>query len=282
MTTSKVWIIKQKSTETDQDTTLRALYEFNAKRLFNGTEKVLIKPNWIIAEHYSHGNTTSTDVVDAIIHYLLNECRLNPKNLIVGDGGYPGSTDDTIRINNVLHLQEKYGIIVKNLNNDRMIEKTKLNPLALKNFKMAKTFDEVDVIISVPALKVHSSAITTLSMKNLMGLLLPKGIMHSGLHKKIADLCAFCRSKMRFSLIAGIIGSDGYEEGGKPVPMGLILVSEDPVALDTVGSAVIGYGPDEALYLKYGSELKLGNCDLKNIEIIGPNIDDVKRKFDRY
>jgi uncharacterized protein (DUF362 family) len=278
---STVWIVKQTSEESDNDTTRRALELCNAQRLFTGIERVLVKPNWIIAEHYSRGNTTSTKVIEEIVKYLLSSCGIVSENIIVGDGGHPDQTDEAMRINDIFSLQNKYGIQVRNLNKEKMIPKQIPNPFALHSVNVAEIFDSIDVIISVAALKTHSMAITTLSMKNLMGLILPKGIMHGKLPQKIADLCSLFRPKMRLSLIAGITGSDGSEEGGNPVPMGLILVAEDPVALDTVGSTIIGYPPKNVPYLAFAAQKQLGTCDLNQINIVGPAIASVQKKFDR-
>lgn len=70
-----------------------------------------------------------------------------------------------------------------------------------------------------------------------------------------------------------------FELGGSPVQMDLIMAGEDPVGVDTVGSAIIGYTPKEARYLKYGEQKGLGIADLSNIEIIGAPIEEVYHKF---
>jgi len=111
---------------------------------------------------------------------------------------------------------------------------------------------DASCIISVPSLKTHNLARTTLSMKNMMGTIMPKSIMHSSIHKKITDLVSVLRPKMKFQIIDAIIGSDGWELGGKPIQMDLIIAGEDPVAVDRVGSAIMGYGVDKVKYLKYG------------------------------
>jgi len=160
-----VWIKKKQPAESDRDIVYRTLIDFNAARLFDGSEKVLINPNWIIAEHSSRGNVTSTDTLAGIVKYLIREAKIPPENIVVGDGGYPSDTDEAMRINGVFQLKEEFGIDVRNLNNEKMIEKHPTNPLALKSVNIAKIADEVDVIISVPSLKTHSMAITTLSMK---------------------------------------------------------------------------------------------------------------------
>jgi uncharacterized protein (DUF362 family) len=122
-------------------------------------------------------------------------------------------------------------------------------------------------------------AVTTLAMKNCMGCILPKGIMHSSLHKKVADLAGLINP--RLSVIDGIIGAEGSEISGDPVRMDLIIAGTDYVAVDTVGSAVMGYSVNECKYLRYAAEKGLGTCDLPEIEVVGASIESVKRKFHR-
>ncbi len=250
------------------------------KEILKKEWKYLVKPNWIIDEHWRCGNVTSTDTLEAIVKYLITDVGVNPENIIVGDGGYPSLTKGCMKTNDIFRL-EKYGISVRDMNDDQFEVIEPKNPIALKKVNFSKTALKMDCIISVPSLKTHSWAVTTLSLKNIMGLILPKGIMHSRLHEKIADLASIVRNKMHLSIIDGIIGSDGCEEGGSPVEMGLIIASMDPVALDTVGTYVMGWNENQAEYLKYAEKKGLGTCNLMNIEVVGKQIKDVAKKFER-
>lgn len=277
---SRVYIIKKQPDESDQSVVLRTLRSIPVKKFITNSENlILINPNWVTSDHYKTGNVTSTDTIEGIVNYLINDAKIPPHKILVGDGGDTSSTEYIMKLNDVYRLQE-YGIKVMDLNADIMINNVKIpNPLALKTVNLAKTAYNASCIISVPSLKTHSMARTTLTMKNMMGTILPKGIMHGNIHKKIADLSSLLRSKMKFQIIDGIIGSNGSELGGSPIEMNLIIASEDPVAIDRVGSAIIGYNPDKVKYLKYAEEKGLGTANLDNIEIIGESIDDVYYKF---
>lgn len=277
---TKVYVIKRKPEETNQDVVLRTLKLVSLNKIItNSEEKILINPNWVTSKHSDTGNVTSTDTLEGIVIYLLEESKISPEKIIVADGGTVGISKKTMKINEVFRLKD-YGIEVMNLNNDERINDIEIqNPLALESVNIAKTAMEASCIISVPSLKTHSMAKTTLSLKNLMGSILPKGVMHGNLHKKIPDLVSVLRSKMKFQIIDGIIGSSGSELGGKPVRMDLIIAGEDPVAVDTVGSAIIGYGTDKAKYLTYAERKGLGIADLEKIEVIGKTIKEVYRKF---
>ncbi len=275
-----VYVIKKKSYETTSDVVLRTLRMIPLKKLITNLEKkILINPNWVINDHYSTGNITSTETLEGIIIYLIQEAKINPEKIFIADGGTFGKFDKFFKLNEIYRLEE-YGIKIQNLNDDKIINKIEIpNPLALKTVNIAKTAIDASCIISVPSLKTHSLANTTLSMKNMMGTISPKSIMHTKLHKKIADLVSVLRSKMKFQIIDGIVGSNGFELGGKPIQMDLIIAGEDPVAVDRVGSAIIGYELDKVKYLKYGEKKGLGIANLDNIEIVGKMISDVYYKF---
>ena len=277
---TKVFVIRKGSNETVQDVVLRTLRQIPLKTIITPSEtKILINPNWVTTDHFSTGNVTSTDVLEGIIMYLINETEIDANNITVADGGSFGTSEIFFELNKIFRL-EKYGITLLNLNNDKVENEVEIpNPLALKTVNIVKTAMEASCIISVPSLKTHNMARTTLSMKNMMGTIMPKSIMHSKLHKKIADLVSVLRSKMKFQIIDGIIGSNGWELGGKPIQMDLIIAGEDPVAVDTVGSAIMGFGLDKVKYLKFGEEKALGIANLDQIEIVGSQISEVYTKF---
>lgn len=279
---TRVYIIKRKAEESNIEVVIRTLKEIPLNNYINNSESsILINPNWVCSDHSDTGNVTSTETLEGIIIYLINEAMINPEKIIVADGGeLPSSSYEIVLKNNNVSKLEDYGIEVRDLNSDTMIENVKVSgPLALKTVNIAKTAMDASCIISVPSLKTHSMAETTLSMKNMMGTILPKGIMHSSLHKKIADLTSVLREKMKFQIIDGIIGSNGFELGGSPVKMDLIIAGEDPVAVDTIGSKIIGYDQNTVKYLTYAEKKGLGTADLDNIEIIGKQIEEVYHKF---
>ncbi len=280
--TSQVVILKRLDDETNQDTVRRALSKIDLSTILKPTEKILIDLNLLQDEGYQLGNITDPRTCEGVVDYLIHTIGISPQNLIVGDGGYPNDTPLAIKRLKLPEMAEKYGFSIIDLNEDEpAVDIKPENPYKLKKINIAQTAMEVDGIISIPSLKTHSMAVTTLSIKNLMGTIQPKGQMHSDLHKKLADLLSIFHSRFKLAVIDGFIGSDGMEELGSPVKMDLVIAGTDPVAVDTVGSAVIGYGVDECLYLKYCNEKGLGECDIEKIEIIGESIESVKRKFNR-
>ncbi|NVM36965.1 MAG: DUF362 domain-containing protein [Candidatus Lokiarchaeota archaeon] len=277
---TKVYVIKRESYETTQELVLRTLQMIPLKNFITNSEtKILINPNWVTSDHFSTGNITSTETLEGIVLYLIQEAKIVPKKIIVADGGSFGLIENFFKLNEIFRLKD-HGVEIMNLNEDEIVNNIEIpNALSLKTVNIAKTAIDASCIISAPSLKTHNMAKTTLSMKNMMGTIMPKSIMHSNIHKKIADLVSVLRSKMKFQIIDGIIGSDGWELGGKPIQMDLIIAGEDPVAVDRVGSAIMGFGMDKVKYLKYGEQKGLGTANLDEIEIVGNSIDEVYHKF---
>lgn len=277
---TKVYVIKRKPEENNQEVVIRTLKMASMKNHISNSEKsILIKPNWVTSQHSDEGNVTSTETIEGIVQYLINEAKISPRKIVVGDGGDSSSTERAMKLNDVFRLEE-YGINIVDLNTDERVNNLKIpNSLALKTVSLAKTAYDASCIISVPSLKTHSMSNTTLCLKNLMGAILPKGVMHGSLHKKIADLASLMQEKIKFHIVDGIIGSDGFELGGSPIRMDLIIAGADPVAVDRVGSAIIGYGPKRAKYLIHAESKGLGTANLEEIEVMGEKIEDVYRKF---
>ena len=63
--------------------------------------------------------------------------------------------------------------------------------------------------------------------------------------------------------------------------MDLVIAGLDPVAVDTVGAAVMGFDPLKAKHIALAAEKGLGICDLDRTRILGAQIKDVKREFRR-
>ncbi len=158
---TKVFIIRKDSNETVQDVVLRTLRQIPLKTIITPSEtKILINPNWVTSDHFNTGNVTSTEVLEGIIIYLMNEAEIDANNIIVADGGSFGISETFFKLNEISRL-EKYGIRLMNLNNDEVEHEVEIpNPLALKTVNIVKTAMEASCIISVPSLKTHNMART--------------------------------------------------------------------------------------------------------------------------
>jgi len=270
MRTAKVAIVKGQS---PKSMVKRSLELIRASQLVTAEDRILIKPNYICAKHPSTGVTTDSQVVEALIEFV-KECGC--RNITVGDGG----SEDTDRVFDAVAIRQtaaRHGVRLIDLNDDERVEVSVPNALALHKVSIAKTALDSTCIINVPKLKVHHMALVTLCIKNLMGAVLPKSIIHSQLNEKLADLASLIRP--RFNIIEGMIGSELDEVDGKPVRMDLLISGRDIVATDAVGSAVMGIDPRRVRYISLAEGKGVGTGDLAKIEILGEPIEKVKRSF---
>jgi len=91
-----------------------------------------------------------------------------------------------------------------------------------------------------------------------------KSKLHSpSTHKSVVDMCLY--KKPDLCLVDASIALSGTHLSGRSRNLGLILASFDPVAIDAVGSELLGHDPNKIQYLTLANRM-LGSLD--NIEII--------------
>lgn len=244
--------------------------------VLSAVKPILIKPNYITAQHPSTGVTTDGRVVEGVVKFLKEHGK---DNVIIGEGSGWADTFEAFKVAGIDKVAEKWNVKLVDLNRDFFVDIYPPNPLSLKRVKVAKTALE-SLIISVPKLKLHRLTTITLGIKNMMGALASKGSMHNGkLNENIVDLASVLKPSL--TVIDGIIAGEGHETSGKPVQMNLVIAGTDPVAVDAVGAAVMGVQPTEVKHLVLAEKKGLGKCHLENIEVVGEQIATVQRKFRR-
>lgn len=112
--------------------------------------------------------------------------------------------------------------------------------------EFARVLDQVTAIINVPFLKTHNIAGMTCALKNLSHGLIkhPARYHRNGCTPYIADILATpsISDKLRLTLVDGL--RVVYDRGPEPTSdtindAGFIMMSKDPVAIDTVGLALL-------------------------------------------
>jgi len=252
---------------------VEALEMIEADEAFEIDERILVKPNYIDASHPSTGVTTDARVVEGVVKFLKDN---DLRNIMIGEGSGMADTMRAFEVAGIDDVARRWKVSLMDLNDDEYIIAEVPSPLALKTVRIAKTALN-SAIISVPKLKLHRMAGVTLSLKNMMGVVSPKGQIHRSLSKKIADLVSLV--KPRLAVIDGIIGGEGHELAGRPVEMNLVIAGLDPVAVDAVGAAVMEVNPEKVEHIILAAKKGLGICDLNKIRVLGEPIKKVRKKF---
>ena len=256
-------------------TTSRALKIIQDNVVIDPSERVLIKPNCVRPVSPEKGVTTDAGVVEAIINFLTEN---GVKDIVIAEGGNPG-TDKAFQLTGMKSLEKRYDIQLINLNKDKWEEIPIPHAVALKKVRIARTVLESDRIINVPKLKIHHMAQVTLSLKNLMGVIVDNRgqVMHEDLDEKIVDLASLFKPAL--NVVDGIVGSEMDEVVGRPVQSKVIIAGVDMVSVDSVGSAVMGLDVNKIRHIQMAAERGLGIASFDQINIIGNDIDSVKLKY---
>lgn len=255
----------------------QALDQIHADGILRRYQRILIKPNYVNGSHPSTGVTTDPRVVRGIVEYLL-EHGWNSREFAVGEGGM--ATVDTMqsfRTSGLVDELKGYGVKLIDLNAEPHVDVQIEGGRSLKSVRVARSFVDYDCILSVPKLKVHCWSLSTLSMKNMMGGILPKGIMHDDLARKIVDLNRVFGPEL--TVIDGILGCQRHELACDPVQSNVIIAGEDFVATDAVGSFLMGLTPEDVPYLQLAKKAGLGENDMTKIEYVGEEISKLRRYF---
>jgi len=257
------------------EVTVKALEMIDVDKALSEEKPILIKPNYINASHPSTGITTDSRVIEGVVKFLKNR---GVKDVLIGEGSGFADTFEAFGVAGVDKVARRWNVELVDLNKDEFVKVSPPNPLALKKARVARTALQ-STIISVPKLKLHRMTDVTLSLKNMMGAVKPKGAMHNYLSEKIADLASIIKPSI--AVVDGIVAGEGHETSGNPVQMNLVIAGTDPVAVDAVGAAVMGIPPETVKHLCLAREKGLGTCDLRRIKVVGEPIERVRKKFRR-
>ncbi len=159
----------------------------------------------------------------------------------------------------------------------------------------ARLFDPDAFIISAGLLKTHNMAVATLSTKNMvLGAPLHQGPKetkrwndkrryHVGIRQGLYNFFLTAQKMQPYWSLAVIDGYEGMEGNGPmmgtPVPHRIALASTDFIAADRVGIETMGIDPNWIGWLKYCGEAGVGQWDLAKIDILGPPIASVQKKY---
>src|SRR5580693_8216062 len=243
---------------------------------------VLLKPNLVGLDPLGVMNTHPCVIAAARESFL----RLGAAQVLIGDG--PAMDRDTEAIIESVQLREFTGPLARtfvDLNVDD-VKRVALSTRAscLKELFLPKTVLGVDFLVSMPKLKTHHWAGVTLSLKNMFGIVpgscygWPKNVLHwAGIDRSILDINAAARPD--FAIVDGILGMEGNGPvQGTPKSCGVLVLGNDPVAVDATCCRVMGLMPERVKYLAQAGTL-LGHVNTQKIQQVGEQIESVRQPF---
>ncbi len=234
-------------------------------------KKVLIKPNVLRASEATEGIVTNPAVLQAVVEKVESA---GPASLIVGDN--PGLFDYGANENSFIKtgLMEACKGYYRNIGNDSV--KLPFNPAFMPSVSVSRAVTEADIVISLPKFKTHGLTVITGAIKNSYGILpgAQKATLHklSGGPERFQEIVVdvFRLRVPDLFIVDAIVGMEGNGPASPELrDIGLVLASDNAVAMDAVIATMMGCQPGRLRFLQRAKELGLGDYDMKTIEVIG-------------
>ncbi len=247
-------------------------------------KRVVIKLNCVGQNGYPL-MVTHPDAVRGVLDFLK---PIYDRTVIIGESTVQNkNSDKTFEIFGYLPLEKEYNAKLCDLNTEPTTYQWILdNNLKPAPIRIIDTFLDTDnYIISVTRMKTHNCVVATLSLKNVvMGspLKIPKlkindkAKMHAGnktpkfIHHNIFLMAH--RVRPDFAVLDGFECVEGNGPAhGDPVDHRVALAGPDFLAVDCIGSELMGIPFEDIGYLSYCASAGLGQGNRSKIKIIGPD-----------
>lgn len=244
---------------------------------------LFLKPSLPIAgrmrEGGSAGVVTDVRVVAALAKMAAGS---NGLSTVIGAGPDSGPASEAFEDAGYTDMAAQAGVELVDLNSAPTVALKNRQANFLTQVELPKVAAEAGSFVNVPVLRTDPLTVVSLGLSNLLGLL-PLSVYDRGDFEPHIDQVLADLSKYRHSDLVLIDGLVGLEGGGPltgwPVPMNLLIASENVVAADTVASQVMGLFPEEIPTIVAAAKAGLGPMLLEEIEVVGENVETVGRKF---
>lgn len=238
-------------------------------------DHVLLKVNMIGPKSSETAAVTHAEFVRALIRLLREEeCQVS-----IGDssgGAILGKsiTGQSFAVAGYEQVAREEGANLVNFDKEGAV--LAQNSSSREDLYLAKPIYDVDVVINVPKFKTHSMGVFTGAVKNVFGCI--PGLRKANYHKtapnprEFGEVLADIHQAATFSLhiMDAVVAMQGDgPTGGFPYPAGKILISKDPLAMDTVALEMLGLKIRNLPIFTASRERGIGESNLGNIQIDG-------------
>src|SRR5512136_1174605 len=234
-------------------------------------KKVLIKPNVLRSSEAREGIVTNPTVLRAVVEKVET---MQPASIVVGDNpglfNY-GANEECFRVTGLMDAAKGY---YQNIGNDS--RKVDFNHKFMPTASVSQAVMDADIVISLPKFKTHGLTVITGAIKNSFGIL--PGAQKAWLHKESGNPIRFQEMLVNvfrlrvpdLFIMDAVVGMEGNGPASPDLrDIGLILTSDNAVAMDAVIATMMGLEPGRLRFLQKAKEVGLGDYDLGTIEIIG-------------
>jgi len=225
-------------------------------------QKVFIKPNCISTNQPESAVNTNPAVVAEIVRL----CRKAGASEILYMGHDQSRVWESNGIGNAFYA---YGGKIVDANSREQYLPVKLpRGLILRETMMVKELLEADVFINIPIAKHHAGTQLTFCLKNYMGLVWDRLIMHrTDIHQAIADLATARPADLAVIDATRMLLTNGPSGPGTVRVENTIIASPDMLAADAVTASLFKVEPGSVRHIKAAYDLGLGEIDEREMQV---------------
>lgn len=235
--------------------------------------KILLKPNLLKRAEVEKAVITHPVVVGAFARILReNGCE----QIVLADSCGHGTTQAVIRGTGMDTYLEKYQIPAIDYSEGIKVDYPQ--GIQAKEFILPKELLEQNCVISLSKMKTHALERITGAVKNSYGFVY--GFHKAKGHTQYPSADSFARMLIdlnkcvapKLYVMDGIVAMEGNGPGsGDPVQMNVMLMSTDPVALDSVFSRLVYLKPEMVPTNYHGEKMGLGTWKEEEITLLTPD-----------
>ncbi len=240
-------------------------------------QQVLLKPNLLSGKSPDKAVTTHPEIVRQVILQVQSAGA----SVVVGDSPGLGSPLNVARKCGILEVLEETGARFAPF--EESVQVT-LKTGTFHHLEIAREALAADLIINLPKLKTHQMMGYTGAVKNMFGVVV--GMRKARLHLQagtdkaffalmLLELVEWCRPAL--SILDAVVGMEGNGPGsGEPVQLGALLASPNPVALDTVATAMVSLPEQRVWTQRVARQTGRQGVDLPDIDLLGTPLTSLK------
>jgi len=216
-------------------------------------KKVIIKPNMCYYWDYSTGQTTDPKFVAATIEILREKISADLDISIVESDASAMQCKYAFKFLGYEKIAEQHNVKLVNLS------EVEAEPVKVKagnqNFDLMlpHIIKDADLRINIPKMKYMIGSKITCALKNIYGCNpYPKKFKY---HSRLSETIVALNKIMSFNLCI----LDGIIVAGSQVSnLGLVMASQDPVAMDTVAAKILGVNPRSVEHIALAEKEGIG------------------------
>jgi uncharacterized protein (DUF362 family)/NAD-dependent dihydropyrimidine dehydrogenase PreA subunit len=240
-------------------------------------QKVLLKPNMLAGRAPEKAVTTHPEILRAVIR----AARAAGGIISVGDSPGVGAPEQVARRCGLLSVIEEEGARFAPFAESVRV---RVGGGTFHELELARDILDADVVINLPKLKTHQMMGLTCGVKNLFGAVV--GMRKVRLHLQAGTDKAFFALMLlelaehiapALTIVDAVVAMEGDGPGsGEPVPVGALLASASPLAVDTAAAALLGLPPTTNWTQKVAAEGGRPGTALEELELHGTPLQNLR------